>query len=148
MIIGIILTLLNPIFLNNNIFLFTSLVGILLMYNNDNVYHFKCLIIGLILDFISNTIPINVFTYVLISIIIRIFLTLKNDDLKNRLIILLFIIYIYNTIFYLIFYFFKNIALNYGYLMYHLIVFYIENALFYLILYLIIKFYKKHKIYW
>lgn len=148
MIIGILLTLFNPLFINNNVFLFTSLMSILLIYKNNNIYHLNCFIIGLFMDLISSTIFINAFLYLFISFIIRYFITYKKDNIKNRIIILLFTIFIYNTFLYLIFNLFKITTYNYISLFYYLIIIYIENILLYLILFLIIKLYKKHKIYW
>ena len=146
MILILLMTLLNPLFISNNIVIYSSLLSIVFIYNK-NQYHLICLIIGIIFDAICNTYILNGLIYFFLSFIINYCFKVRKYNLKNVIVISMFIIFIYNTIYYLIFNLFIN-TFSYVSFITNLIFIYFINILYISLVFIFINKLKKHNIYW
>ncbi len=142
MILGILLTIINPLLTIDNIIIYSSLLSLILIYRRDN-YHYYSFIIGLIFDLISSTYILNSILYLLLSFIISYYFKIKKYNLKNIIIISIFIIFIYNFIYYLVLNLLNINTFNFIYFITDLVPIYIINILFISMLFLIINI-KKH----
>ncbi len=145
--------LINPLLLNINIFnisftIFSSLLSIILVYPYLKI---KMLIIysvslGILFDIIYGIIYINFLLYPVIAILI--YLTFKRIkfNLLNLIITSMFIIFIYNTLFYLISNLFDIKTISYIYFLSNLIPLYLINIMYLVIFYILINIvsYKKY----
>ena len=93
-------TLISPLLIYKNIIIYSSLSTLILIYKKDN-YHFNSFITGLLFDIITSTYILNALIYLLMSYIINYYFKSRKYNLKNSIIIYIFIILIYNALYFI-----------------------------------------------
>lgn len=145
MILLLIILLISPLLVFNNYIIYLPFIYLILMYKKTNTLEHLILsiIIGFITSLMSSNYYINIFLYPIISVIINYFFNEKKYNLKNIIIILMFIIFIYNTIEFIIFNILGVITYSYIYFITNLIYLYAINILCLSLIYIFIKYVNK-----
>lgn len=141
MILSLISLIINPLLTYKNIVIYSGLLSLVLIYKPNNKHEnlIISVIIGLIYDIFYSKYFINVFLYFMISIIINYYFEEKKYDLKNIIILSLFIIFTYNTLLYIVFKIIHINTYNYTYFLTNLLYIYIINTIYISLIYLFIN---------
>jgi len=137
MILSIISFLISPLFIN----IYPLLISFLFLYDkNSRKYNiFFTLILGLFYDVLYSKLFINILLFPTIYILIDYYFSIKKYNLKNIIVLLMFIIFIYNSCFFIVLNAFNIYTYDYTYFITNLLFIYILNIIYTSLLYLFIK---------
>lgn len=141
MIILLISLLISPLFMYKNIIIYPILTSLILLYkqNDKNINIVLAMIFGLLHDILYSKIYINIFLFPIIYILIDYHFNIKKYNLKNIIIILMFIIFIYNSFLFIILNIFNINVYSYTYFITNLVFIYSINIIYTSLLHLFIK---------
>lgn len=137
MILSIISFLISPLFIN----IYLLLISFIFLYNKNNKKEnlFFVFILGLLYDILYSNIYINLILFPLIYILIDYYFGIKKYNLKNVIVLILFIIFIYNSIYFMLLKILTINTYDYTYFITNLLFIYILNTIYTSLLYLFIK---------
>ena len=150
MILSLISLLIDPLLIFKNINIYSSIISLVVLYkpNSKKENLIISVIIGLLYDIFYSNLFINIFLFLIISLLINYYFEIKKYNLKNVIIISLFIIFTYNTICFLILKIVNINTYSYIYFISNLFYIYIVNTIYTSLLYLFINIKNKNIIKW
>ena len=150
MIFSLISLVIDPLLIFKNINIYSSIISLVVLYkpNSKKENLIISVIIGLLYDIFYSNLFINIFLFFIISLLINYYFEIKKYNLKNVIIISLFIIFTYNTICFLILRIFNINTYSYIYFLSNLFYIYIINTIYTSLSYLFINRKNKNIIKW
>lgn len=130
----------NSIFLFKTYFSIVSLVLIYPYFLHNKKYYIIALVMGILFDLVyTNTIFLNIFTFLTTSYLISIIYNLLQNKIINGIVITIITLFFYNTLTYLMLFMYKTTSLNYGFFLSNFIFIVLINVLYFVILYFALK---------
>ncbi len=141
MILSILSFLISPFLRYKNFIIYSTIISFIFLYKNKqkNFNIIFIILLGISDDILFSYTYKNLIIYPVIYLLIDYYFSLKKYNLKNILLILLFIIFIYNFIDCMLLNIFTNYSIDYTYFITNLIYIYLINIIYTIVIYLFIK---------